>query len=57
MCEKGRGLPFDEELAKKILTEHDVEINITMSEGTGSCTCWGCDMTYEYVKINGDYRT
>ena len=57
VCEQGRGLPFDEELAKKILTEHDVEINITMGEGDGSCTCWGCDLTYDYVKINGDYRT
>ena len=57
VCEKGRGLNFDEDLAKKILTEHDVEINITMGEGDGSCTCWGCDMTYDYVKINGDYRT
>ena len=57
VCEKGRGLPFDEDLAKKILTEHDVEINITMGEGDGSCTCWGCDLTYDYVKINGDYRT
>ena len=57
VCEKGRGLPFDEDLAKKILTEHDVEINITMGEGEGSCTCWGCDLTYDYVKINGDYRT
>ena len=57
VCEKGRGLPFDEDLAKKILTEHDVEINITMGEGNGSCTCWGCDLTYDYVKINGDYRT
>ena len=57
VCEKGRGLAFDEELAKRILTEHDVEINITMGEGTGAATCWGCDLTYEYVKINGDYRT
>ena len=57
VCEKGRGLDFDEELAKKILTEHDVEINITMGEGGGSCTCWGCDITYDYIKINGDYRT
>ncbi|MDO5445423.1 MAG: bifunctional glutamate N-acetyltransferase/amino-acid acetyltransferase ArgJ, partial [Eubacteriales bacterium] len=57
VCEKGRGLAFDETLAKAILTEHDVEINITMGEGTGACTCWGCDMTYDYVKINGDYRT
>ena len=57
VCEQGRGLNFDEDLAKKILTEHDVEINITMGEGEASCTCWGCDMTYDYVKINGDYRT
>ena len=57
VCEQGRGLPFDEDFAKAILTEHDVEINITMSEGSGVCTCWGCDMTYDYVKINGDYRT
>ena len=57
VCSQGRGVDFDEGLAKKILTEHDVEINITMGEGDGSCTCWGCDMTYDYVKINGDYRT
>ena len=57
VCEKGRGLDFDEELAKKILTEHDVEINITMGEGEATCTCWGCDITYDYIKINGDYRT
>ena len=57
VCEKGRGLDFDEELAKKILTEHDIEINITMGEGDAACTCWGCDITYDYIKINGDYRT
>ena len=57
VCEQGRGLNFDEDLAKKILTEHDVEINITMGEGAGECTCWGCDITYDYIKINGDYRT
>ena len=57
VCSQGRGVDFDEGLAKKILTEHDVEINITMGEGEASCTCWGCDMTYDYVKINGDYRT
>ena len=57
VCEQGRGLNFDEDLAKKILTEHDVEINITMGEGDGECTCWGCDITYDYIKINGDYRT
>ena len=57
VCSQGRGVDFDEDLAKKILTEHDIEINITMGEGEASCTCWGCDMTYDYVKINGDYRT
>ena len=57
VCHQGRGVDFDEDLAKKILTEHDVEINITMGEGAAACTCWGCDMTYDYVKINGDYRT
>ena len=57
VCAKGRGLDFDEALAKKVLTEHDVTIAITMGEGAASCTCWGCDLTYEYVKINGDYRT
>ncbi len=57
VCEKGRGLDFDEAKAKEILTEHDVEILISMGEGDGSCTCWGCDITYDYIKINGDYRT
>ncbi len=57
VCANGRGLDFDEALAKRILTEHDVEINIAIGEGAGSCTCWGCDITYDYIKINGDYRT
>jgi glutamate N-acetyltransferase/amino-acid N-acetyltransferase len=57
VCEKGRGLDFDEDKAKKILTEHDIEILVSMGEGNGSCTCWGCDITYDYIKINGDYRT
>ena len=57
VCAAGRGLPFDEDQAKKILTEHDVEIRVAMGEGEGSCTCWGCDITYDYIKINGDYRT
>ena len=57
VCEKGRGLDFDEDLAKKILTEDEVTIAIAMGEGGGSCTCWGCDITYDYIRINGDYRT
>ena len=57
VCHQGRGLDFDEDLAKKILTEHDVEIRIAMGEGDAECTCWGCDITYDYIKINGDSRT
>jgi len=57
VCCQGRGLAFDEDLAKKILTEHDIEINIQMGEGDAACTCWGCDITYDYIKINGDYRS
>ena len=57
VCEMGRGLPFDEALAKRILTEEEVTIDISMGQGGGSCTCWGCDITYDYIKINGDYRT
>jgi glutamate N-acetyltransferase/amino-acid N-acetyltransferase len=58
VCKNGRGLSFDEVLAKKILTEHDIIIDITISgSGAGTCTCWGCDITYDYIKINGDYRT
>jgi len=57
VCKSGRGLPFDEQTAKKILTEHDITIDINLSAGTSECTCWGCDITYDYIKINGDYRT
>ena len=57
VCAQGRGLDFDEEAAKRILTEHDVTIAVAMGEGNGACTCWGCDITYDYIKINGDYRT
>ncbi len=57
VCKDGRGLKFDEATAKTILTEHDIIIDITAGTGTGACTCWGCDITYDYIKINGDYRT
>ncbi len=57
VCRQGRGVEFDEEAAKKILTEHDVAINISLHAGNAACTCWGCDITYDYIRINGDYRT
>jgi len=57
VCKSGRGLLFDELTAKKILTEHDITIDINMNTGKSICTCWGCDITYDYIKINGDYRS
>lgn len=57
VCKNGRGLEFNEELAKKILNTNDVIVKIDMASGADSCTCWGCDLTYEYVRINGDYRS
>ena len=57
VCKDGRGLDFDEELASKILSEKEVIIDIVMAEGCCEATCWGCDLTYDYVRINGDYRT
>ncbi|MCF0106960.1 MAG: bifunctional glutamate N-acetyltransferase/amino-acid acetyltransferase ArgJ [Holdemanella sp.] len=56
-CKDGKGLPFDEELAKEILLDDEVEIISDMKEGDAFVSCWGCDLTYDYVKINGDYRT
>lgn len=57
VCENGSGVDFDEELAKKILSEDEIIIDITFNEGCGEARAWGCDLTYDYVKINGDYRT
>lgn len=57
VCKDGRGLAFDEDLAVKVLTPHEVTIYIDMAQGAASSTCWGCDLTYDYVKINGEYRS
>ena len=57
VCDHGHGLDFDEEIAKNILLEDEVTIAVDLYEGESSATCWGCDLTYDYVKINGDYRT
>ena len=56
-CKGGKGLDFDEEKAKSILLQDKIEIICDMHSGNETCTCWGCDLTYDYVKINGDYRT
>ena len=50
-------MPFSEETAKEILLEGEIEVLISLNDGAGKATAWGCDLTYDYVKINGDYRT
>ena len=57
VCKNGAGITFSEELAKTILTEGEITIDINLNSGSYSSTAWGCDLTYDYVKINGDYRT
>ena len=57
VCENGAGVDFSEEIAKEILLEDEITIKITLGDGNGKSTAWGCDLTYDYVKINGDYRT
>ena len=57
VCENGAGVPFSEEIAKKVLLENEIEILISLGDGPYGATAWGCDLTYDYVKINGDYRT
>ncbi|MGI6716869.1 MAG: bifunctional ornithine acetyltransferase/N-acetylglutamate synthase [Eubacteriales bacterium] len=57
VCKDGVGVPFSEEEAKEILLSKEIIIDILLEEGEGTATAWGCDLTYDYVKINGDYRT
>ncbi|MBO5295688.1 MAG: bifunctional glutamate N-acetyltransferase/amino-acid acetyltransferase ArgJ [Clostridia bacterium] len=57
VCKNGAGVEFSEEKAKEILLEREIEIVISIGDGAYSATAWGCDLTYDYVKINGDYRT
>lgn len=57
VCKNGAGIDFSEEIAKEILLEEEIEILVSLGDGDGNATAWGCDLTYEYVKINGDYRT
>ena len=57
VCENGSGIDFSEEVAKEILLESEIEILIDLCDGAATATAWGCDLTYDYVKINGDYRT
>ena len=57
VCKNGAGLEFSEEFAKKVLLEKEIEILVELNSGDAASTAWGCDLTYDYVKINGDYRT
>ena len=57
VCKDGAGIPFSEEIAKEVLLEKEIDIIISVGDGEGAATAWGCDLTYDYVKINGDYRT
>ena len=57
VCEDGHGVDFSEDEAKKILLENEITISVALKDGNASATAWGCDLTYDYVKINGDYRT
>ncbi len=57
VCQGGDGTAFDETAAREILSQKEVVIDVDLHEGEDSAECWGCDLTYDYVKINGDYRT
>ena len=57
VCENGAGIEVDEDKAKQILTEDEIAIIVTLGDGQAEATAWGCDLTYDYVKINGDYRS
>ena len=57
VCRGGAGVDFSEEVAKEILLCDEIQVNITLGMGDECATAWGCDLTYDYVKINGDYRT
>ena len=57
VCVNGAGIPFSEEKAKEILLEKEIDILISLGDGPFGASAWGCDLTYDYVKINGDYRT
>lgn len=57
LMDNGTPIVFDEEKASHILSEKEITVNIKISEGSESAKAWGCDLSYDYVKINGDYRS
>lgn len=57
VCRSGTGIDFSEDEAKAVLSENEIDVLICLNSGSAFATAWGCDLTYDYVKINGDYRT
>ena len=57
VCRNGAGIPFSEEMAKTVLSEKEIVVDIRLSDGAAAATAWGCDLSYDYVRINGDYRS
>ena len=57
VCRNGSGIPFSEEFAKEVLHADTIQILVNLHDGDAKATAWGCDLTYDYVKINGDYRS
>ena len=57
VCKGGSGIPFDESAAKRALSENEIDVAVQLNAGDAKAVAWGCDLTYDYVKINGDYRT
>ena len=57
VCKNGAGIDFSEEFAKEVLLEKEITILVELNSGSAGATAWGCDLTYDYVKINGDYRS
>ncbi len=57
VCKDGAGVPFDEDIAANVLSSDEIFIDINLNQGNISAKAWGCDLTYDYVKINGDYRS
>ena len=57
VCESGAGVDFSEEEAKAVLSADEIRIDVALRDGGAEATAWGCDLTYDYVRINGDYRT
>ncbi|HIU32543.1 MAG TPA: bifunctional glutamate N-acetyltransferase/amino-acid acetyltransferase ArgJ [Candidatus Caccousia avistercoris] len=57
VCRGGAGIPFSEEEAKQVLSQDEIDVLVALGDGEASAEAYGCDLTYDYVKINGDYRT